>query len=77
MTPGALLAALEGHGIELFIKDGFLKYRAPAVAYNSAFREEVRVHRQTLINEWMCPHCLHIGRVFYGFPRDLRCGRCL
>lgn len=76
MTPGDLLAALEGYGIELFVADGFFRYRGPAGAFNSTLREEARRHRSALLAEWMCPQCLHIDRVFYGFPPNICCRRC-
>lgn len=77
MTPGDLLAALEGYGIQLFIEDGFFRYKAPAGAFNSTLREQVRGLRQTLLTEWLCPRCLHVDRVFYGFLPGLCCRRCL
>lgn len=77
MTPGDLLATLEGYGARLFIEDGFFRYKAPAGAFNSALREEVRAHRQVLLTNWLCPKCLEISRVFFGFPPDLYCRRCV
>lgn len=76
MTPGDLLAALEGHKIRLFLRDGFLKYRGPVGAYNTALREEVKQNRQTLLDGWLCPRCQQIVRVFVGFPPDICCLRC-
>lgn len=76
MTPGDLLATLEGYGIDLFVEEGFFKFDAPAGAFNSTLREETRRHRQVFLTEWMCPRCLHIDRTFYGFPPDTRCRRC-
>jgi hypothetical protein len=76
MTPGDLLATIEDYGIQLFIEDGFFRYDAPAGAFNSRVRQEVRAHRQVLLTDWLCPECLHITRVFFGFLPAVRCRRC-
>lgn len=76
MTPGDLLATLEGYGIELFIEDGFFRFDAPVGTFNTALRDEVRNHRQTLLTDWLCPRCLRVERIFFGFPPDVCCRRC-
>lgn len=76
MTPGALLDDLARQGIRLFVRDGFLKYRAPAGAYTDALRAEVAEHRMTLLREWRCMLCGVIVDVLFGIQPMILCRSC-
>lgn len=76
MTPGGVLELLESRGVRLFIRDGFLKFRAPVGAYTDELRALVAGHRYAFIEEWRCWSCGSITPVLFGIDSILNCRAC-
>jgi len=76
MTPGTVLDLLDSRGVCLFIRDGFLKFKAPKGAYTDELRALVAGHRYAFIEEWRCMSCGSIVRALFGVDSILQCRNC-
>lgn len=76
MTPGAVLEVLESRCVQLFIRDGFLKFRGPTGVYTDEMRALVAEHRYVFIEEWRCWSCGSIVRALFGVDSILNCRAC-
>ena len=76
MTPGELLAELEARGVHLHVQGGFLRCKGVRSAYDLELKAEVARLRENILADWLCPRCMHVVRVLYGFPPMAVCRSC-
>jgi hypothetical protein len=76
VTPGELLRVFEEVNISLYVKGGTLRVLSGPGTLIPELRKEARHLRQVLLDDWLCPNCDVISRVFYGIPPNVLCRAC-